>query len=64
MATTEEAKKTAPPETKPVEKQTNCLACNKPLRKLKHYYRNGKYYCNKKCWLKTRKPKENKEEKK
>ncbi|MBM3250525.1 MAG: hypothetical protein FJZ09_06795 [Candidatus Omnitrophica bacterium] len=32
------------------EKQTNCLACNKPIRKLKRYYRDGKFYCNKKCW--------------
>ena len=27
----------------------NCAACNKPLKKAKRYYRNGKYYCNKKC---------------
>ncbi len=32
------------------EVQTNCLACNKPIIKLKRYYRNGKFYCNKKCW--------------
>jgi len=45
------------------EKQTNCLACNKQLNKLKRYYRNGKYYCSKKCWRKaTKEPKE--EEKK
>lgn len=39
-------------EAKPqeAEKQTNCLACNKPIRKLKRYYRDGKFYCNKKCW--------------
>jgi len=38
-------------EAKPkAEKQTNCLACNKPIKKLKLYYRNGKFYCNKKCW--------------
>ena len=42
-----ETKPAAPAESKPVEKQTNCLACNKPLRKLKIYYRNGKFYCNK-----------------
>ncbi len=35
------------------EKQTNCLACNKPIKKLKRYYRNGKFYCNKKCWRKA-----------
>jgi len=38
-------------EVKPkVEKQTNCLACNKLIKKLKHYYRDGKFYCSKKCW--------------
>lgn len=45
-----------------VEKQTNCPACNKPIRKLKRYYRNGKFYCSKKCWSKA--VKEKKEEKK
>ncbi len=41
----------APQEAKPaVEKQTNCLACNKPIKKLKRYYRDGKFYCSKKCW--------------
>lgn len=40
-------------EVKPVaEKQTNCLNCSKPIKKLKRYYRDGKFYCNKKCWLK------------
>lgn len=34
------------------EKQANCLACGKPIKKLKRYYRNGKFYCNKKCWRK------------
>jgi len=33
-----------------VEKQTNCLSCNKPIKKLKRYYRDGKFYCTKKCW--------------
>jgi len=37
--------------------QTNCLGCNKPIKKLKHYYRNGKYYCSKKCWRKAIKSK-------
>lgn len=46
-----EAVKAQEAEVKPkAEKQTNCLACNKPIRKLKHYYRNGKLYCSKKCW--------------
>ena len=43
-----------PAEAKPVEeKQTNCPACNKPIKKIKKYYRNGKNYCTKKCWLKA-----------
>lgn len=48
--------------TKPkLEKQTNCLSCNKPIRKLKLYYRDGKFYCNKKCWrLYLKKQKEGK----
>lgn len=48
--TTQEVK---PAETQPQpkeEKQANCLACNKPIRKLKRYYRDGKFYCSKKCW--------------
>ena len=44
------------------EVQANCLGCNKPIKKLKRYYRDGKFYCNKKCWRKAVKPK--KEEKK
>jgi len=37
-------------EAKKEEKQTNCLACNKPLKKIRIYYRNGKFYCTKRCW--------------
>lgn len=50
----EAAKQEAPQ----AEKQTNCPACNKPIKKLKRYYRNGKFYCSKKCWIKAKKPKE------
>ena len=63
----EEKKPTSQPTSQPIpqpapEKQTNCLACKKPLQKLKVYYRNGKFYCNKRCWEKvTKKPKEEKE---
>ena len=32
------------------EKPTNCEECNKALSKKSWYYRNGNYYCNKKCW--------------
>ncbi|MDP3042190.1 MAG: hypothetical protein Q8N62_05665 [Candidatus Omnitrophota bacterium] len=38
-------------EAKPkAEIQTNCLACNKLIKKLKRYYREGKFYCSKRCW--------------
>jgi hypothetical protein len=46
------AQKTATEAQPAVEKQTNCLGCNKPLKKLRSYYRNGKFFCTKKCWLK------------
>lgn len=53
----EQAKTETAQQPKPAaEKQTNCLACNKPIKKLKRYYRNGKYYCGKKCWKKAAKP--------
>ncbi|MCX7927977.1 MAG: hypothetical protein N2606_07625 [Candidatus Omnitrophica bacterium] len=42
-------------------KPTNCISCNKPLKKLKRYYRDGKYYCTKKCWLKMKKGQQTKE---
>jgi hypothetical protein len=46
-----EAVKEGQAEVKPkAEKQTNCPACNKLIKKLKKYYRNGKFYCSKKCW--------------
>lgn len=48
---TAEQEKTVSIEPKPTaEKQTNCLSCSKPIKKLKRYYRDGKFYCNKKCW--------------
>jgi len=40
------------------EKQTNCFECGKPLKKIKRYYRDGKYYCTKKCWIAKFKSKE------
>lgn len=46
-----EQEKTPAPQVAPAkEVQANCLACNKQIKKLKRYYRNGKFYCNKKCW--------------
>ncbi len=61
-ATKEQTKPQATQQAKPAEeKQANCLACNKPIKKLKRYYRNGKFYCNKRCWRKaTLKAKEEK----
>lgn len=46
----------------PVEKQTNCLACNKPLKRIKLYYRDGKFYCTKKCWMKFKESQKQKSE--
>lgn len=52
------------PEPKaPVEKQTNCLGCGKALGKLKLYYRDGNFYCSKKCWRKMIKSKKEQEQK-
>lgn len=47
----------------PVEKQTNCPVCNKPIKRLTRFYRNGKFYCTKKCWLKVKKGKPEEEKK-
>ena len=59
-----EVTKVSETETKPkAEKQTNCLACNKLIKKLKHYYRDGQFYCSKRCW-RTFKDKTKTEEKK
>ena len=42
----------------PVEHTKNCGSCGKPVKKLKRYYRNGKYYCNKVCFKKSKNKKE------
>ena len=50
---TEEKKdvKEAPPAAvKKAQKPSNCAACNKSIKKKRWYYRNGKYYCTKRCW--------------
>ncbi len=51
-----EEKKAAPAAKK--EKPSNCAACKKPIRKRRWYYRNGKFYCTKKCWKTTLKKEE------
>ncbi|MFH0935992.1 MAG: hypothetical protein V1828_03975 [Candidatus Omnitrophota bacterium] len=64
-----QAQKEATPEKPKVqeqpkpEEQTNCLICNKPIKKLTRYYRNGKFYCGRKCW-RTAKEKAKKESQK
>lgn len=30
---------------------TNCVQCNKSIKKIRWYYRDGKYYCTKRCWI-------------
>lgn len=41
-----EEKKEAPKKEKPA----NCAGCNKSIKKKRWYYRNGKFYCSKRCW--------------
>ena len=51
-APAEQAAKTAEvkkPEA-PKERPANCASCNKSLKTKRWYYRNGKYYCSKRCW--------------
>jgi hypothetical protein len=55
----EEAKQEAPKAEAPkVEekikvKPTNCAVCNKSIKKTRYYYRNGKYFCNQRCFKTT-----------
>lgn len=32
------------------EKLGNCGGCGKPVKKIRRYYRNGKYFCAKRCF--------------
>ena len=32
------------------ETTLNCAGCGKQITGIKRYYRNGKYFCNKKCF--------------
>ncbi len=45
-----------------LEKPSNCSSCNKSIKKKRWYYRNGKFFCTKRCWSKTIKKEEKKEE--
>ena len=40
------------------EKPVNCAVCNKSIKKKRYYYRNGKYFCTKRCWKTTAKKEE------
>jgi len=40
------------------EKPSNCAGCNKSIRKKRWYYRNGKFYCTKRCWQSSLKKEE------
>lgn len=33
-----------------IENPTNCVKCNKRLKRKSWYYRNGGHYCSKRCW--------------
>ncbi len=33
-----------------VEEVKNCAGCNKPIKKARRYYKNGKYFCNNNCF--------------
>ncbi|MBI4356039.1 MAG: hypothetical protein HY597_06305 [Candidatus Omnitrophica bacterium] len=32
------------------QRPTNCAQCNKRLSRKAWYFRNGKYFCTKRCW--------------
>lgn len=48
----EEKKEEAPVKK---EKPANCAGCKKSIKNKRWYYRNGKYYCTKRCWSATNK---------
>ena len=33
------------------ERPTTCANCGKRLSKKQHYYRNGQFFCQKRCWV-------------
>ena len=40
------------------EKPSNCGSCKKSIKKKRWYYRNGMYFCSKRCWEATLKKEE------
>lgn len=55
----QEPKKPAEPIKK--EKPSTCVGCSKSIKKKRWYYRDGKYYCSKRCWSQKAKKKETKD---
>ena len=49
------AQEAKPKETPKKEKPTNCVACNKNIKKIRWYFRDGKAYCTKRCWMTAKK---------
>ena len=46
-----DAKPAAPAAKITKEKPANCAGCNKSVKKKRWYYRDGKFYCTKRCWI-------------
>lgn len=44
------------------EKPANCAGCKKSIKKKRWYYRDGNYFCSKRCFKSTLKKEEAKEE--
>ena len=40
----------APAPAAKTTRATNCTQCNKRLNRKSWYYRDGQYYCRKRCW--------------
>lgn len=40
------------------EKPANCAGCKKSIKNRRRYYRNGQFYCTKRCWTTASKKKE------
>jgi hypothetical protein len=36
------------------EEKKSCVVCKKPVKRVRRYYRDGKYYCNINCWKKSK----------
>ena len=40
------------------EKPANCASCKKSIKNRRRYYRDGQFYCTKRCWVTATKKKE------